>query len=90
MTCERDGNGKLLSDEKRLTNYGKKLRSTSLDELPELFNIVNGSLGDVQTLKDTDTDLSMYIVIASDFGLQIIEVQMGVDISVSDKKKFEL
>ena len=39
MTCEKDKNGNLLPDEKRLTNYGKKLRSTSLDELPELFNI---------------------------------------------------
>lgn len=44
MTCERDANGELLPDKKRLTNYGKKLRSTSLDELPELFNIVKGDM----------------------------------------------
>ena len=44
MTCEKDENGNLLSDEKRLTDYGKKLRSTSLDELPELFNILKGDM----------------------------------------------
>ena len=42
MTCEKDENGELLPDEKRLTKYGKTLRSTSLDELPELFNILKG------------------------------------------------
>lgn len=44
MTDERDENGKLLPDEKRLTSFGKKLRSTSLDELPELINILKGDL----------------------------------------------
>lgn len=44
MTCEKDKDGNLLPDEKRLTNYGKKLRSTSLDELPELFNILKGDM----------------------------------------------
>ena len=44
MTCERDENGNLLPDEKRLTKYGKLLRSTSLDELPELFNIFLGHM----------------------------------------------
>ena len=44
MTCERDENGELLPDEKRLTNYGKFLRSTSLDELPELLNIFAGQM----------------------------------------------
>ena len=39
MTDERDEQGKLLPDEIRLTSFGKKLRSTSLDELPELFNM---------------------------------------------------
>lgn len=39
MTNETDENGKLLPDEKRLTKFGRILRSTSLDELPELFNI---------------------------------------------------
>lgn len=44
MTDERDKNGELLPDEKRLTPFGKKLRSTSLDELPELLNILKGDM----------------------------------------------
>ena len=44
MTDERDENGKLLPDEVRLTPFGAKLRSTSLDELPELFNILKGDM----------------------------------------------
>lgn len=44
MTCEKDENGNLLPDDKRLTKYGKILRSTSLDELPELFNIFVGHM----------------------------------------------
>ena len=42
--CEKDKDGNLLPDEKRLTKYGKMLRSTSLDELPELWNILKGDL----------------------------------------------
>ena len=44
MTNEKDENGELLPDEKRLIPYGKFLRSTSLDELPELFNILAGHM----------------------------------------------
>lgn len=44
MTDERDLEGNLLPDEIRLTKFGKWLRSTSLDELPETFNILNGSM----------------------------------------------
>lgn len=44
MTSERDKNGELLPDEVRLTSFSKKLRSTSLDELPELFNILKGDM----------------------------------------------
>ena len=44
MTDERDANGELLPDEIRLTSFGKFLRSTSLDELPELFNILKGDM----------------------------------------------
>lgn len=44
MTCEKDAEGKLLPDEQRLTGYGKFLRSSSLDELPELINILKGDL----------------------------------------------
>ena len=44
MTYERDEQGTLLSDELRLTRLGRFLRSTSLDELPELFNILKGDM----------------------------------------------
>lgn len=44
MTSERDENGVLLPDEQRLTRYGKLLRATSLDELPELINILKGDM----------------------------------------------
>lgn len=44
MTCEKDKNGNLLPDEQRLTGYGDFLRHTSLDELPELFNILKGDM----------------------------------------------
>ena len=44
MTNEKDSEGNLLPDEKRLKGYGKFLRSTSLDELPELFNIFVGDM----------------------------------------------
>lgn len=44
MTLETDTNGELLPDAKRLTDFGKILRSTSLDELPELWNIFKGDM----------------------------------------------
>ncbi|MCM1038429.1 MAG: sugar transferase [Ruminococcus sp.] len=44
MTDRRDEKGELLPDEERLTGFGKLLRSTSLDELPELFNILKGDM----------------------------------------------
>ncbi len=44
MTDRRDANGKLLPDSERLTGFGSRLRRTSLDELPELFNIFKGDM----------------------------------------------
>ena len=44
MTDQRDENGKLLADEERLTKFGRFLRSTSLDELPALINILRGDM----------------------------------------------
>lgn len=44
MTDEKDKDGNLLPDDQRLTKFGKLLRSTSLDELPELFNILKGDM----------------------------------------------
>jgi len=44
MTDKRDENGQLLPDQARLTRFGRMLRTTSLDELPELFNIIKGDM----------------------------------------------
>lgn len=44
MTEQRDADGNLLPDEVRLTSFGKQLRATSLDEIPELFNILKGDM----------------------------------------------
>jgi len=44
MTNQRDENGNLLPDDVRLTKFGRVLRSTSLDELPELLNIIKGDM----------------------------------------------
>lgn len=44
MTNKKDADGKLLPDEKRLTRYGRFLRATSMDELPELINILKGDM----------------------------------------------
>lgn len=51
MTDAKDSEGNFLPDEVRLTSFGKMLRSTSLDELPELFNILNGDSGIIGTTK---------------------------------------
>ena len=44
MSEERDGEGKLLPDDTRITSFGKFLRATSLDELPQLFNVLQGNM----------------------------------------------
>lgn len=51
MTDEKDENGELLPDDVRLTKFGRWLRNTSLDELPEAFNILNGDSGIIGTTK---------------------------------------
>ena len=51
MSDERDANGNLLPDDVRLGKFGKVLRATSLDELPEAFNILKGDSGIIGTTK---------------------------------------
>lgn len=51
MTDERNEDGNLLPDEQRMTAFGGVLRSTSLDELPELLNIIKGDSGIIGTTK---------------------------------------
>ena len=62
MTDEKDENGELMPDEVRLTSFGKKLRSTSLDELPELINIFKGdmSIDDIGTKKGKETMAQLF------------------------------
>lgn len=64
MTCEKDAHGNLLPDEKRMTKYGKFLRSTSLDELPELWNILKGERGIIETTKK-NIDFSKIVAVNS-------------------------
>lgn len=54
MTDERDEKGELLPDAKRLTSFGSWLRRTSMDEIPEAFNIVRGDSGIIGTTKKSD------------------------------------
>ena len=60
MTDKKDENGNLLPDEQRLTKFGKALRSTSLDELPELINILKGDMAIVGTRPLLFEYLSLY------------------------------
>lgn len=64
MTDERDTNGNLLPDEVRLTKFGKALRATSLDELPEAFIILKGERGIIETTKK-NADFSRVVTVNS-------------------------
>lgn len=64
MTDEKDENGELLPDSVRLNRFGKMLRTTSLDELPELFNILNGERGIIETTKK-NADFSRVVTVNS-------------------------
>ncbi len=93
MTCEKDENGNLLPDDKRLTKYGKLLRSTSLDELPELFNIIKGDMAIV----GPRPLLVKYLPLYNDFQKRRHEVRPGLSglaqvngrNSITWEKKFE-
>ena len=60
MTDNKDENGNLLPDSERLTKFGKILRSTSLDELPELVNILKGDMSLVGTRPPTVEEFENY------------------------------
>ena len=64
MTNQKDKEGNLLPDDVRLTKYGNFLRSTSLDELPELLNIVVGERGIIETTKN-NADFSRVVTVNS-------------------------
>lgn len=96
MTCEKDAEGNLLPDARRLTKYGKLLRSTSLDELPELLNILKGDMAVVgprpQLVRDmvfmTDTQRLRHTVRPGLTGLA--QVSGRNNISWEDKFTYDL
>ena len=64
MNNKKDKDGNLLPDEVRLNKYGRILRSTSLDELPELWNILKGERGIIETTKK-NADFSRVVTVNS-------------------------
>lgn len=74
MTNKKDKDGNLLPDEHRLTAYGRFLRKTSLDELPELFNILSGTLG----LCGPRPLLTVYLTRYSDYQRHRHDVRPGL------------
>ncbi len=94
MTDERDADGKLLSDEKRLTKVGKFVRSTSVDELPQLINVFKGDM----SLIGPRPLLVQYLPLYSPEQARRHEVRPGISgwaqchgrNAISWKEKFEL
>lgn len=74
MTDERDANGQLLPDHVRLTRFGRLLRSTSLDELPELLNVLRGEM----SLVGPRPLLMQYLPLYNDHQRRRHEVRPGI------------
>lgn len=74
MTDERDENGELLSDKQRLTRVGRFVRSTSIDELPQLFNVLRGDM----SLIGPRPLLFEYVWVFNEFQKRRMEVRPGI------------
>ncbi|MFM9987036.1 sugar transferase [Flavobacterium sp.] len=74
MTNEKDSDGKLLSDEERLTSIGSFIRKTSLDEIPQLINIIKGDM----SLIGPRPLLTQYLHLYNDFQNRRHEVKPGI------------
>lgn len=74
MTDERDANGKLLPDAQRLTKVGRFVRSTSIDELPQLINVLKGDMALIGPRPLTPVYLELY----NDFHRRRMEVRPGI------------
>lgn len=74
MTDEKDGDGKLLPDEQRLTKVGRFVRSTSLDEIPQLLNVIKGDMA----LIGPRPLLVQYLPLYNDFQKRRHEVRPGI------------
>ena len=77
MTDARDEQGNLLSDEVRLTKFGKLLRATSLDELPELWNILKGDMTIVGPRPERPEIAAQYEEVLPSFRLRL-QVKAGL------------
>ena len=67
MTDERDENGELLLAEYRVTKIGKKIRQTSLDELPQLINVVRGEMSLVGPRPIVEAEIAKYGEVYADY-----------------------
>lgn len=74
MTDQKDSNGELLPDEQRLTKVGDFVRRSSLDELPQLFNVIKGDM----SLIGPRPFLAEYLTIYNDYQKRRLEVKPGI------------
>jgi lipopolysaccharide/colanic/teichoic acid biosynthesis glycosyltransferase len=85
MTDERDADGKLLPDAQRLTRIGKIVRSLSIDELPQLFNVLKGDMSFVGPRPEVRPYVDMY----NDDQKQVLKVRPGITDPASIKYRNE-